>query len=67
VLPYEAVRVAGDPARVLTAFLETTYAAAADLGGWDRAALERLLPRWTRQGVAEVGPAAAAPSPDHAP
>jgi hypothetical protein len=39
-LPYEAVRAADDPDAVLTAFLEATYAAAADLGGWDRAALE---------------------------
>ncbi|WP_349679247.1 DUF5996 family protein [Brevundimonas sp. UBA4553] len=39
-LPYEAVRAADDPDAVLSAFLEATYAAAADLGGWDRAALE---------------------------
>jgi hypothetical protein len=36
VLPYEAVRTDSD----LLAFLETTYAAAADLAAWDRAALE---------------------------
>ena len=40
-LPYEAVRRAADPAADLTAFLESTYDAAADLGGWDRASLER--------------------------
>lgn len=40
-LPYEAVRTADDPDAALMAFLESTYAAAADLGGWDRAALER--------------------------
>ncbi|MGB3542759.1 DUF5996 family protein [Rubrivirga sp.] len=40
VLPYDAVRTADDPAATLTAFLETTYAAAADLAEWDRAALE---------------------------
>ena len=40
VLPYEAVRQAEDPAGALLAFLETTYAAAADLGRWDREALE---------------------------
>lgn len=41
VLPYEAVRTASDPDAVLLEFLETTYAAAADRGGWDRSALER--------------------------
>ena len=41
VLPYEAVRTAADPDEALLEFAETTYAAAADLGGWDRAALER--------------------------
>jgi hypothetical protein len=40
VLPYQAVRSASDPDAVLLAFLQTTYAAAADLAGWDRAALE---------------------------
>ncbi len=40
-LPYDAVRSAPDPAAALMAFLESTYAAAADLGGWDRQALER--------------------------
>lgn len=40
-LPYEAVRSADSPDEVLTEFLESTYAAAADLGQWDRAALER--------------------------
>ncbi|HEU5150127.1 MAG TPA: DUF5996 family protein [Iamia sp.] len=41
VLPYEAVRTAADPDAVLLAFLQSTYAAAADAAGWDRAALER--------------------------
>ena len=40
VLDYEAVSASADPDGALRAFLETTYAAAADLGGWDRAALE---------------------------
>jgi len=40
VLPYEAVRTADDPDRAVTRFLQTTYDAAADLGGWDRSALE---------------------------
>ena len=41
VLPYDAVRASSDPDAALMRFLESTYAAAADLGGWDRAALER--------------------------
>ena len=40
VLPYEAVRTSSDPDGTLLAFLQSTYAAAADLGGWNRAALE---------------------------
>ncbi len=40
-LPYDAVRTAPDPRAALLAFLQSTYAAGADLGGWDRAALER--------------------------
>jgi hypothetical protein len=39
-LPYESVRTAADPAAALMAFFSSTYAAAADLGGWDRAALD---------------------------
>src|SRR5438046_2479540 len=35
-LPYEAVRTASDPEAALMEFLQTTYEAAADLGGWDR-------------------------------
>ena len=40
-LPYAAVRGSGDPDGALLAFLQSTYEAAADLGGWDRADLER--------------------------
>jgi len=40
VLPYEAVRRAPDPDALLLAFLQDTYVAAADRGGWDRRALE---------------------------
>jgi len=40
-LPYEAVRTAEQPDEVLLAFLQSTYEAAADLGRWDRKALER--------------------------
>jgi hypothetical protein len=39
-LPYTAVRTAEDPDATLLAFLESTYEAAAELGGWDRADLE---------------------------
>jgi hypothetical protein len=39
-LPYEAVRTAADPDALLLRFFQSTYEAAADLGGWDRAALE---------------------------
>lgn len=45
VLPYAAVRAAPDPDAALLEFLESTYAAAADLGGWDRAALDADLGR----------------------
>jgi hypothetical protein len=40
VLPYDAVRTAADPRAALLDFLQSTYDAAADLGKWDRAALE---------------------------
>ncbi len=40
-LPYEAVRTAVSPDDALIQFLDSTYAAAADLGKWERAALER--------------------------
>jgi hypothetical protein len=40
VLDYEAVRTARDPDAALLAFLRSTYGAAADLGGWERAELE---------------------------
>jgi hypothetical protein len=39
-LPYEAVRNADDPDKMLLDFLQSTYVAAADLGKWDRASLE---------------------------
>ena len=40
ILPYRAVRTAADPDAMLLAFLQSTYEAAAETGGWDRAALE---------------------------
>src|SRR5947207_10959465 len=43
ILPYDAVRTASDPQATLMAFLQSTYEAAADLGKWDRKALECAL------------------------
>ena len=40
-LMYDAVRTATDPAQALTDFCQSTYEAAANLGKWDRANLER--------------------------
>lgn len=43
-LPYDAVRTAADPAGVVLEFLQSTYEAAADIGGWDRPAIEAAQP-----------------------
>ena len=40
-LPYEAARTAANPRQDILDFLQSTYAAAANLAHWDRAALER--------------------------
>jgi hypothetical protein len=40
-LPYDAVRTSESPDDTLLEFLQTTYDAAANLGGWDRKSLER--------------------------
>ncbi|MFB2894550.1 DUF5996 family protein [Aerosakkonemataceae cyanobacterium BLCC-F50] len=40
VLPYEAVRQASDPDAMVLDFLQSTYEAAANLGHWERAALD---------------------------
>ncbi|HZS39860.1 MAG TPA: DUF5996 family protein [Polyangia bacterium] len=40
-LPYEAVRLAGDPRAALLDFCQSTYEAGATLAGWPRAELER--------------------------
>lgn len=40
ILPYTDVRTAADPDATLLAFLNETYALAADLGHWDRATLD---------------------------
>ena len=41
VLPYADVRAADDPGRMLGEFLQSAYAAGADLAHWDRPAIER--------------------------
>ena len=43
-LPYDAVRSLPDPEGAVLAFLESTYAAGADLAGWDRSAFEPAEP-----------------------
>jgi hypothetical protein len=45
-LPYDTVRTARDPDAVLLDFLQATYDAAADCGGWDRATLDRAPAEW---------------------
>ncbi len=47
ILPYEAVRTSPSPERTLGQFIDSTYAAAADLAGWDRDALARPAPGTT--------------------
>lgn len=41
ILPYEEVRQAANPSQALMEFFQSTYEAAAELGAWDRAELER--------------------------
>jgi hypothetical protein len=41
ILPYDAVRTAAAPEQAVRDFVDSTYAAAATLAGWDRRALER--------------------------
>ncbi|HEX9783646.1 MAG TPA: DUF5996 family protein [Opitutaceae bacterium] len=41
ILPYDIVRESASPDDTLLQFLQTTYAAAANLSGWDRVSLER--------------------------
>jgi hypothetical protein len=43
-LPYEALCSAPNPDEMLLRFFQTTYEAAADLGHWDRTALDRAAP-----------------------
>jgi hypothetical protein len=45
-LPYDDVRTADDPEAMLMEFLQSTYAASADLAGWDREKLElKAIPK----------------------
>ena len=44
VLPYDAMRTAASPDAALLDFLQSTYEAAADLGRWNRPALEQRKP-----------------------
>ena len=46
ILPYEAVRGDRAPDAVLLEFFQSTYDAAADLTGWDRALLDRPQKQW---------------------
>jgi hypothetical protein len=46
ILPYDAVRAAAAPDEALLEFAQSTYDAAADLGRWDRAALDRPPDEW---------------------
>jgi hypothetical protein len=41
ILPYDAARSAPSPEAAITAFVNSTYEAAATLAGWDRATLEK--------------------------
>jgi len=43
-LPYDAIRQASSPDESVLQFLERSYTAAAELGHWDRAGLERARP-----------------------
>lgn len=58
VLPYATVRSAEDPDAALLEFLQSTYEAAADRAGWNRAELE--CPFGVPRAVREVGAEGAA-------
>ena len=47
ILPYEAVRSAPSPDAAVLDFYQSAYDAGADLGRWDRAALERAPSDWS--------------------
>jgi hypothetical protein len=50
ILPYNVMRRSNTPERALLAFIDSTYAHAADLAAWDRATLERPRPLHARAG-----------------
>ena len=47
ILPYDAVRSASSPDDAVLDFYQSAYEAAADLGRWDRAALDRPPKEWS--------------------
>lgn len=49
ILPYEVVRHSSLPDETLLEFFQSAYDAAADLGRWDRATLDRPKARWPSQ------------------
>ena len=51
-LDHDAVRMAADPEAMLLDFCEQTYAAAATLGSWPRADLERQVPAYAAERTA---------------
>jgi hypothetical protein len=57
ILPYDAVRTARDPDAAALEFLDSTYVAGADLGGWDRRLLEPpVRPATPPRGVWSAAP-----------
>jgi len=46
ILPYEAVRSAASPDDAVLDFYQSAYEAGADLGRWDRTALDRPPKEW---------------------
>jgi hypothetical protein len=54
ILPYEAVRTASRPDELLLEFFQSTYEAGANLGEWDRGALERSAIEGRQPGIARV-------------
>jgi hypothetical protein len=61
VLPYDDVRAADDPARMILEFATSVYEAGATLGHWDRAAIERTDVSAGAEAGAEPNPAGPAP------
>ena len=57
ILPYEVVRKAADPDRMLLDFFRSTYEAAAERGGWNRSDLEQDYPMERRGVGGEPAPA----------